>query len=228
MTTFTTEDRIMAEKDGSFTINVDGGSVQGTADWLAERLGHVTASRITDVLAKGKTGEAETRKKYKWELVAQRMTGISEDSYTNKAMEWGTDKEPDARLEYEARMGLFVDQVGFIKHPYIPFVGASPDGLIDQDGGLEIKCPNSVTHLQTIQSGKAPSKYIGQMQMGMWVTGRKWWDFVSYDPRVKKNLQFFTVRVERDDDYIANMEQEVLAFLREVEEVIFNLSGENK
>lgn len=223
MTTFTTEDRIVAEKDGSFTINVE----QGTAEWLAERLGHVTASRIVDVMAKGKSGEAKTRESYRWELVSQRMTGIVKDGFTSKAMEHGTATEPEARIHYEVTHGVFVDQVGFIKHPTIKWVGASPDGLVGDEGGLEIKCPNTDTHLQTIASGKAPAKYIGQMQMGMWVTGRKWWDFVSYDPRIQqKNLRYFCVRVMRDEEYIADMEREVLLFLSEVEAVINNLGGE--
>lgn len=228
MTTFTTEDRIIAEKDGSFTINVNGGSIQqGTTEWLTERLGHVTASRITDVLAKGKSGEAKTRESYRWELVSQRMTGIIKDGFTNKAMEHGTATEPEARIHYEVTHGVFVDQVGFLKHPTIKWVGASPDGLVGDEGGLEIKCPNTDTHLQTIASGKAPAKYYGQMQMGMWVTGRKWWDFVSYDPRIQqKNLRYFCVRVMRDEEYIADMEREVLLFLSEVEEVINNLGGE--
>jgi putative phage-type endonuclease len=227
MTTFTTEDRIIAESNGSFTINVDNGSVQGTTEWLTERLGHVTASRITDVLAKGKSGEAKTRETYRWELVSQRMTGIVKDGFTNKAMEHGTATEPEARIHYEVTHGVFVDEVGFLKHPTIQWVGASPDGLVGEEGGLEIKCPNTDTHLQTIASGKAPAKYIGQMQMGMWVTGRKWWDFVSYDPRIQqKNLRYFCVRVMRDEEYIANMEREVLLFLSEVNEVINNLSGE--
>ena len=228
MTTFTTEDRIIAEKDGSFTVNVDGGSIQqGTAEWLAERLGHVTASRITDVLAKGKSGEAKTRESYRWELVGQRMTGILKDSFTNKAMEHGTATEPEARIHYEVTHGVFVDEVGFIKHPTIKWVGASPDGLVGDEGGLEIKCPNTDTHLQTVASGKIPAKYIGQVQMGMWVTGRKWWDFVSYDPRIQqKNLRYFCVRVMRDEEYIANMEREALLFLSEIETVINNLGGE--
>lgn len=238
MTTFTTDDRIIAEKDGSYTVNVEpipfAGLVdiqiqQGTKEWLLERLGHVTASKITDVLAKGKTGgEAKTRESYRWELITQRLTGQIEEGFKNSAMEWGTQTEPEARIHYEASNGVFVEQVGFIRHPTIKWVGASPDGLIDKDGGLEIKCPNSTTHLQTIQSGVSPAKYYGQMQMGMWVTGRKWWDFVSYDPRVPKNLRYFCIRVPRDEAYIANMEREVVEFLREVENAVSNLSGEVK
>jgi putative phage-type endonuclease len=238
VTTFTTEDRIIAEKNGSFTVNMEpipfAGLVsiqdnQGTQEWLMERLGHVTASRVKDVLAKVKTGEAKTREDYRWELVTQRMTGIVQESYKNSAMEWGTQTEPDARIEYEVRHGNFVTQTGFIKHPTIAWVGASPDGLVDEDGCIEIKCPNTKTHLQTLQSGTAPSQYYGQMQMQMWVTGKQWCDFVSYDPRVtKRNLRFFCIRVDRDNEYIANMEQEVLSFLEEVEAVIFNLSGESE
>lgn len=238
MTTFTTEDRIISEKNGSFTINiepipfaglVDVSAEQGTTEWFKDRLGHITASRITDVLAKSKTGgEAKTRESYKWEIITQRMTGLVEEGYKSSAMEWGTSTEPEARIHYEASNAVFVEQVGFLRHPSIKWVGASPDGLVGEDGGLEIKCPNSTTHLQTIQAGVSPTKYYGQMQMGMWVTGRTWWDFVSYDPRVPKNLRYFCVRVPRDEEYIANMEKEVIKFLEEVEKAVLNLSGEIK
>lgn len=236
MTTFTTEDRESIIKSMyqplepiPFAGLVAIQDNQGTQEWLMERLGYVTASRIKDVLAKVKTGEAKTREDYRWELVTQRMTGIVQESYKNLAMEWGTQTEPDARIEYEVRHGNFVTQTGFIKHPTIKWVGASPDGLVDEDGCIEIKCPNTKTHLQTLQGGTAPAQYYGQMQMQMWVTNRQWCDFVSYDPRVtKRNLRFFCIRVDRDDEYIANMEQEVLLFLEEVEAVIFNLSGESE
>jgi putative phage-type endonuclease len=236
MTTFTTEDRESVIKSMykivepiPFVGLVDITGQQGTQEWLIERLGHVTASRVKDVLAKVKTGEAKTREDYRWELVTQRMTGIVQESYKNSAMEWGTQTEPEARIEYEVRHGSFVTQTGFIKHPTIAWVGASPDGLVDEDGCIEIKCPNTKTHLQTLQSGTAPSQYYGQMQMQMWVTGKQWCDFVSYDPRVTiRNLRFFCIRVDRDNEYIANMEQEVLLFLEEVEAVIFNLSGESE
>ena len=196
---------------------------QGTDEWKRERLGHVTASRVADVMAKVKTGEAKTREKYRYEIVTQRLTNEIVDGYTNDAMAWGTEQEPYARMAYEARTGNFVNQVGFVKHWGIKWVGASPDGLVGDDGLIEIKCPNTLTHLKTLESGKAPSEYIGQMQMQMWVTGRSWCDFVSYDPRLPDELRYFCIRVNRDNDYISAMEKDVLQFLYEVEQTIKTL-----
>ena len=196
---------------------------QGTDAWKQQRLGYVTASRVTDVMAKVKTGEAKTREKYRYELVVQRLTGVVPESYTNDAMAWGTDNEPYARMKYEARTGNFVQLTGFHKHPTIAWVGASPDGLVEEDGLIEIKCPNTDTHLRTLEANKAPSQYIAQMQMQMWVMNRDWCDFVSYDPRLPEELCYFTVRVLRDDEYIKNMESEVLAFLAEIETTITTL-----
>lgn len=198
-------------------------SEQGSIEWLQDRLGYVTASRVADVMAVGRNGEATTRANYKWELITQRLTNRVVESYQNEAMAWGTQTEPQARVVYEIKSNVFVDQTGFEKHPTIKWVGASPDGLIDTDGGLEIKCPNSSTHLQTLKTQKVPTKYIPQMQMGMWVTGRKWWDFVSFDPRLPDDLQYFCKRVDRDDEYIAEMEAKVLEFLAEVEQEIILL-----
>lgn len=193
---------------------------QGTDEWKRERLGHVTASRISDVMAKVKTGEAKTREKYRYEIVTQRLTNEIQDGYVNEAMSWGTEQEPYARMAYEAKTGNFVTQVGFIKHEGIYWVGASPDGLVGDTGLIEIKCPNTATHLKTLESGKAPTEYYGQMQMQMWVTGREWCDFVSYDPRLPDELRYFCVRVHRDEEYLKEMEADVLQFLYEVEETI--------
>lgn len=196
---------------------------QGTDEWKRERLGHVTASRVADVMAKVKTGEAKTREKYRYEIVTQRLTNEIVDGYTNEAMAWGSEQEPYARMAYEAHTGNFVTQTGFVKHWNIKWVGASPDGLVDDDGLIEIKCPNTLTHLKTLESGKAPSEYIPQMQMQMWVTGRHWCDFVSYDPRLPDELRYFCVRVKRDDEYINSMEADILQFLNEVEQTIKTL-----
>lgn len=194
---------------------------QGTLEWKLERLGHVTASRVADVMAKIKTGEAKSREDYRWELITQRLTqNIEEGGYTSDAMQHGIDTEAEARMVYEIKKGVFVDQTGFIKHPSIKWVGASPDGLIGTDGNLEIKCPHTKTHLQTLKAQKAPTKYIPQMQMQMWVAERDWTDFVSFDPRLPDDFQFFTIRVYRDDEYIKNMENEVVIFLDEVEQEI--------
>jgi hypothetical protein len=140
-------------------------------------------------------------------------------------MQWGTETEPQARMAYEAYKNVLVDEEGFIDHPTIANFGCSPDGLIGVDGLIEIKCPNSKTHIDTLLSGKAPSKYIPQMQTQMAVTGRQYCDFVSFDPRLPEDLQLFVVRVNRDDEYIAKLEEEVVAFLNEVEETVTKLKG---
>jgi putative phage-type endonuclease len=192
---------------------------QGSVEWHLQRLGKVTASRVADVLSKGKSGESASRKNYRTELVVQRLTGVPGESFTNAAMEWGTQTEPLARIAYEAEMGVFVNQVAFVGHPTIANFGCSPDGVIGDVGLLEIKCGNTSTHIDWMLSEKAPSKYIPQMQCQMACTGRKWVDFCSFDPRIDNDLQVFIVRVERDDEYIENMEKEVKIFLDEVDEM---------
>ena len=195
---------------------------QGTPEWHQLRLGKVTASRVSDVLAKIKTGESASRKNYRAELVVQRLTGLPSESFTNAAMEWGTATEPMARIAYEITKEVLVEQVGFIEHPTIAMFGCSPDGLV-HDGMIEIKCPNSATHIEYLTDNKAPAKYINQMQCQMAVTGRKWCDFVSFDPRLPEDLQLFVVRVERDQKYIDSMEVEVVEFLTEVEGMVNQL-----
>ncbi len=195
---------------------------QRTDEWYKARLGKVTASRVADVLAKIKTGEAAARKNYKIELVMQRITNQPGESFTNAAMEWGTATEPQARMAYEAHTGSFVEEVGFIDHPTIEWFGCSPDGVIGE-GLIEIKCPNTTTHIETVIDEKAPSKYIPQMQCQMAVTGKQFCDFVSFDPRVPEELQLFVVRVDRDQEYIDQMEVEVKQFLSEVEDMVTKL-----
>lgn len=196
---------------------------QGTPEWLAARAGHVTASRFKDVLAKGKSGEAITRRNYRFQLVTERLTGLPCETYKNGAMEWGTAHEPDARQAYEAKTAAIVEEVGLILHPSIAWVGASPDGLIEDDGGMEIKCPaQSAVHVETITSG-VPSEHRAQIQGAMWVTGRKWWDYASFDPRMPENLQLYVERVQRDEGYIKALEEEVIKFLAEVEQLETNL-----
>ena len=195
---------------------------QGTPEWHQLRLGKVTASRVSDVMAKIKTGESASRKNYRAELVVQRLTGMPSESFTNAAMEWGTATEPMARIAYEIEKEVLVEQVGFIEHPTIAMFGCSPDGLV-HDGMIEIKCPNSATHIEYLTDNKAPAKYINQMQCQMAVTGRKWCDFVSFDPRLPEDLQLFVVRVERDQKYIDSMEVEVVEFLTEVEGMVNQL-----
>jgi putative phage-type endonuclease len=196
---------------------------QGTVEWHMQRLGKVTASRIADVLSKGKSGESASRKNYRTELLVQRLTGLPGESFTSAAMEWGTQTEPMARIAYEAEMGRFVNQVAFLDHPTIANYGCSPDGLVDKDGLIEIKCPNSSTHIDYLLDDKPPAKHIPQMQCQMAVTGCQWCDFVSFDPRLPDDLRLFVVRLERDQEYIEAMEAEVQKFLSEVDEMFTKL-----
>jgi putative phage-type endonuclease len=200
---------------------------QRTEEWFAARLGKVTASRVADVLAKIKSGESASRKNYKMELVVQRLTGKAGESFTNAAMEWGTEQEPFARMAYEAHTGTFVKEEGFVDHPTIEGFGCSPDGIVGE-GLIEIKAPNTANHIETVLENKAPSKYIPQMQCQMACTGAKWCDFVSFDPRVPEDLQLFVVRVERDQEYIDSMEVEVKQFLSEVLDLFNQLKARQK
>jgi putative phage-type endonuclease len=188
---------------------------QGTEAWLIERAGHATASCFDAVLAKIKSGEAMTRRKYRLRLVTERLTGLPTPSFKNAAMEWGVATEPFGRMAYEAATGMLAIEAPFRKHPTIAWCGCSPDGEIEDDGLLEIKCPDSTTHVEYLTAGVMPSDYIPQVQGQMWVTGRAYCDFVSFDPRMPANLQLFRVRVERDDAYCERLEAEVLQFLDE-------------
>ena len=192
---------------------------QGTPEWLAMRAGHCTASRFKDVLAKIKTGEAATRRNYRVQLVTERLTGRPCESYTNAAMEWGTCTEPRAREAYEELTGELVVQAPFIAHPTVPWCGGSPDGFIGDDGVIEIKCPyQSTVHVETWQSGM-PTEHVAQCQGILFVTGRRYVDFVSFDPRMPEHLQLYRQRIERDDDYIKALEAEVRVFLRECDQL---------
>jgi predicted phage-related endonuclease len=142
-------------------------------------------------------------------------------------MEWGTEQEPFARMAYEAHTGTFVKEEGFVDHPTIEGFGCSPDGIVGE-GLIEIKCPNTANHIETVLESKAPSKYIPQMQCQMACTGAKWCDFVSFDPRVPEDLQLFVVRVERDQEYIDSMEVEVKQFLSEVLDLFNQLKARQK
>jgi putative phage-type endonuclease len=199
---------------------------QGTDEWKQARLGYVSASNVADVMAKGKSGEAITRKKYKTRIVAERLTNQSQDSFTSASMEWGVITEALARQAYEMKAKVLVDKTGFWKHPTIKWLGASPDGLVGEDGIVEIKCPNTTTHLDYIWNDEVPSEYYKQIQCQLWVTNRAWCDFVSFDPRLPIRNQLFVKRCVRDEDLISEMEVAVLAFLGEVEVMINVLSGE--
>lgn len=198
-------------------------NMQSTEAWMLDRCGHATASRLSDVMAKIKTGEAATRRKYRIQVVTERLTGRPSPSYQSAAMLWGTQTEPEARMAYEAERGVIVRETGFIKHPTLEWFGASPDGLIADDGMLELKCPESTTHIEWMDGGKVPAEHVPQIQGQMAVTGRQWVDFASYDPRLPEGLQLFIVRVPRDDDYIKGLEAGVVGFLSEVDAVITKL-----
>jgi putative phage-type endonuclease len=189
---------------------------QRTDEWYAARLGRVTASRVADVVAKTKTGYSTSRANYMAELICERLTGVRGDFYMNAAMQWGVDREPEARAAYEASKGALVTEIGFAPHNSINGSGASPDGLVDDDGLVEIKCPITATHLDTLLSETVPGKYMTQMQWQMACTGRQWCDFVSYDPRLPEAMRLFVKRVRRDEALIKELEKEVMTFLTEM------------
>jgi putative phage-type endonuclease len=179
--------------------------IQGSPEWFAARCGKVTASRVADIIAKTKTGPSASRENYLAQIVCERMTGKPAESYSNAAMAWGTEQEPFARAAYESAKDVLVEEVGFVPHPNISEAGASPDGLVGLFGLVEIKCPNTATHIQTLLDQKVPEKYNTQMQWQMACTQRQWCDFVSFDPRMAEGLQLFIKRVELDPVYIANL-----------------------
>ena len=225
MTTFTTEDRLNSLEPIPFAGMIDLEIKQGTEEWHQIRLGKVTASRVSDVMSKIKSGESAGRKNYKMDLVVERLTNTPTSSFTNAAMAWGTETEPLARMAYEVHSGNFVETVAFIQHPSIEWFGCSPDGLIGSEGNLEIKCPNTSTHIDYLLAGVPPAKYVPQMQTQMACTGRLWTDFVSYDPRLPPELQLFVVRLDRDEAYIQQIEDEVKQFLDEVKQIYSQLKA---
>ena len=179
---------------------------QRTEDWFAARLGKVTASRVADILAKTKSGYSASRDNYMAQLICERLTNTQAESFTNAAMQWGTEQEPFARAAYEVAKGVLVEEEGFVPHPVITMAGASPDGLIGDDGLVEIKCPNTATHIETLLNQAVPAKYIIQMQF----------QIVSFDPRMPEKTRLFIKRVERDNGFIAEMEKEIIKFLSEL------------
>lgn len=198
---------------------------QRTDDWYAARLGKVTASRVSDVVAKTQTGYSASRSKYKAQLIVERMTQKPLASFSSAAMQWGTDTEPLARAAYEAETQVMVDEVGFVDHPDILMAGASPDGLVGAVGLVEIKCPNTDTHIDTLLTQTVPKQYRDQMMWQMICTGREWCDFVSYDPRMPDHLQLFIKRVPFDAAYADTLNTEVSKFLEEVESTIDKLNN---
>lgn len=194
--------------------------IQGSTEWLQERLGKVTASRIADLTAKTKSGWSTSRANYMAQLIAERLTGVVVESFTNAAMQWGTETEPQARAAYRFFTDNEVSEVGFVPHPTIEMSGASPDGLVGDDGLIEIKCPGTATHIESLLNEGVDSKYIKQMQWQLACTGRKWCDFVSFDPRLTTELQIKIERINRDGVFIATLESDVKEFLKEMNEKI--------
>jgi putative phage-type endonuclease len=191
---------------------------QRTDEWYAARLGKVTASSLYKVLAKTKTGYGADRANYMTQLVLERVTGTKADSYSNAAMQWGIDQEPFARAAYEASRGVLVEEVAFLPHPTIEMAGASPDGLVDDKGMVEIKCPDSKTALECwLSDNPVENKYFAQMQWQMCCADRDWCDYVVFDPRMPAKAQLFIDRVERDDEWLEATEAEVVKFLAEVD-----------
>jgi len=191
--------------------------IQGTPEWHAARIGKITGSRFKDVLST----RGATRANYMRELLTERKTGRAIQGYCSPEMEWGIQTEPQARTYYEKWSGLTVEQVGFIDHPqelYNGYVGVSPDGLILDNGCIEIKCPNTDTHLEYISKAVVPTKYIPQIQGALWVTGRDFCNFISFDPRVPEQ-PFFCTRVERDQAYINKLAAAVDVFIQEMVEM---------
>lgn len=196
---------------------------QRSDQWFAARIGKVTASKVADVIAKTQSGFAASRANYMAQLVCERLTGQREEFFISGAMQHGTDTEPLARAAYESLRDVLVDEVGFVPHPSIEMAGASPDGLVGDDGLLEIKCPNTATHIDTLLTQTVPSKYNTQMQFQMACTGRSWCDFVSFDNRLPEELQLFVKRVPRDDVFIKQTEDAIVKFLAELDDKIIKL-----
>lgn len=198
---------------------------QGSPEWFQARLGKVTASRVADVIAQTKSGYSTSRANYAAQIIAERLTGNVEESFTNAAMQWGKDKEPEARNAYSFRMDCDVTEIAMVDHPRIPNSAASPDGLVGLGGLVEFKCPNTATHLDVLTTEKVPGKYITQMQWQMACCEREWCDFASYDPRLPESMRLFVKRVPRDDEMIAMLEREVSAFLTEIDERVAALTA---
>lgn len=198
---------------------------QRSPEWFAMRCGKATASCIYKIMARTKTGYGADRANYHAQLVTERLTGTVAESFSNGAMQWGTDTEPMARDAYSESALCVVEEIGFVDHPRIATAGASPDGLVGSDGMVEIKCPNSATHILTLTGASIDRKYLYQMQWQMACAERQWCDFASFDPRLPLPMQLHVRRVPRDDALIAEIEAEVIAFLDEVDATVADLTA---
>lgn len=196
---------------------------QGSIEWHQQRLGKITASRIADMMARTKSGWGASRANYAAELVVERLTGVHAEGFTSAAMQWGTDQEPYAKAAYEFWHNATIEPAEFIDHPVVPMSGASPDGLVGADGLVEFKCPNTATHIETLTGGSVPEKYVLQMQWQMACTGRAWCDFVSFDPRMPDSMALFVRRVDRSQQLITDLQNEVILFGNEVDATVRGL-----
>ena len=198
---------------------------QRSDEWFAARCGKVTASALYKVMSKTKTGWGADRTNYAAQLVTERLTGRPADSFTNSAMQWGIDTEAQARMAYAFHADENPVEIGFLDHPRIAWSGASPDGLVGLNGMIEIKCPNTATHIATLDGAPIDRKYLYQMQWQMACAEREWCDFVSFDPRLPPAMQMHTRRVERDDELLGELETAVTEFLAEVAETVARLEA---
>ena len=189
---------------------------QRSDEWFAARLGKVTASRIADVRARTKSGWGAARKNYMADLIAERLSGEHIPGGTGAARRWGQEIEPEAKSAYEFYRDTEIGEVGFIPHPSIADAGASPDGLVGTTGLVEFKCPTVITHLETLETDVIAPEYLQQMQWQMACTGRQWCDFASFDPRFPEAMRLYVQRVQRDDEIIDAIEEDVIAFLAEM------------
>ena len=198
---------------------------QRSPEWWEARAGKVTASKIGDLMARTKTGWSTSRKHYMDAIVVERLTGRPAPQRAVASLERRQEMEPEARVAYEFYSDNLVEEVGFIEHPTIPNAGASPDGLVGADGGLEIKCPDGAQHVEMVTTGVIDKGYIYQMQFGMACTEREWWDFVSYDPTMPEEMKVYVQRVRRDDAQIAEIEKAVIEFLSEAEKRVEHIKA---
>lgn len=189
---------------------------QGSPQWFAARLGRATGSRFADVLAGGR---GLSRRAYATQLALEIITGSPTDTFVSLAMEMGSEREPLARAHYEALTGNFVTEVGFCEHDWLP-CGVSPDGLIEDEGGLEIKCPKERAHAEYLTLPAEPPAYTAQIQGCLWITGRKWWDFVSFNPSFPVNARLIMRRIPRDEAYIQRLEAAIESFSSEVQDLV--------
>ena len=198
---------------------------QRTTEWFAQRCGHLTASRISDMMARTQKGWGASRANYAAQLIAERLTGVAESGFTSAAMQHGIDTEAAARAAYGFMQDVEVIEAPFVLHPRLAWSGASPDGFVGDDGLVEIKCPNTATHITTLRGGEIPDKYIKQMQWQMACAERDWCDFVSFDPRMPVEMQLHIQRVDRDNDLIAEIESAAIGFLDEIAATVAELEA---